>query len=110
MGDDGVVEVLHETSFEVDLQVYRLSAAKKTAYALAEKATAELVQPNSGKLDVHLRFKRPMPRCDVDEVVRQFFQELLDQELREQIAEETAPIRTLILAHAFSKADLIKRE
>jgi His-Xaa-Ser system protein HxsD len=51
-----------------------------------------------------------MSRREIDEVVRQFFQELLDQELREQIAEETAPVRTLILAHAFSKADLIKRE
>jgi hypothetical protein len=41
--------------------------------------------------------------------MRTFFQELLDQELREQIAEEINPVRTLILAHAFSKVDLIKR-
>lgn len=41
--------------------------------------------------------------------VRQFFQELLDQELREHIADETNAVRTLILAHAFSNVDLIER-
>ncbi len=36
----------------------------------------------------------------------QLFQELLDQELREQIAVETAPLRNLILAHAYSRTGL----
>jgi His-Xaa-Ser system protein HxsD len=44
------------------------------------------------------------------EVVRQFLQEVLDQELREQVSEETAPLRALILAQAFSKSDLIRRK
>jgi His-Xaa-Ser system protein HxsD len=42
--------------------------------------------------------------------MRSFFQELLDQELRERIAEETDAIRSLILAQAYSKTDLIRRD
>ena len=57
-----------------------------------------------------LRFKSTVTEARAREVANQFFQELLDQELREQIADETSAVRTLILAHAFSKADLIKRD
>jgi hypothetical protein len=40
----------------------------------------------------------------------EFCNEVLDQELRETIAEETAGIRNLLLAQAFSKTSLIDPE
>ncbi len=61
-------------------------------------------------VEVSFRFKTGASEEAQEEGVRLFFQELLDQELREQIADETTPLRTLILAHAFSKADLIRRD
>jgi His-Xaa-Ser system protein HxsD len=41
------------------------------------------------------------------EILRDFFQELLDQDLRETIARETQQARSVILAHAFSRTSLL---
>lgn len=101
---DGVIGLV------IDVRVYRLTAVKKAAYRVANKCTAILGPPDDHLLPVSLRFKPGTTEASAREAARTFFQELLDQELREQIAEETNPVRTLILAHAFSKADLIKRD
>ncbi|TMQ13234.1 MAG: His-Xaa-Ser system protein HxsD [Deltaproteobacteria bacterium] len=95
---------------ELDLRCYRLSAIKKAAYRFADRFTAVLGSPAQDRIAISLRFKSTVTEVAAREATRMFFQELLDQELREQIAAETDPIRTLILAHAFSNLDLIKRE
>lgn len=97
-------------SLVIDVRVYRLSAVKKSAYRLADRFTAVIGTLDDHFLPISLRFKPGTSEPSAREAARTFFQELLDQELREQIAEEINPIRTLILAHAFSKADLIKRD
>ena len=61
-------------------------------------------------VDVKLQAKSSWTEPEAREVIRSFKQELLDQELREHIADETAPVRTLILAQAFSKTGLIREE
>jgi His-Xaa-Ser system protein HxsD len=94
----------------IDVRVYRLAAVKKAAYRLADRCTAIIGAPADHLLPVSLRFKPGTAEDTAREAARSFFQELLDQELRAQIAEETDAIRTLILAQAFSKADLIKRD
>ncbi|HEU4729831.1 MAG TPA: His-Xaa-Ser system protein HxsD [Kofleriaceae bacterium] len=94
----------------LDLRVYRLSAIKKAAYRFANRFTAVLGSPADDRLPVSLRFGPGATEGAAREVARQFYQELLDQELREHIADETGAVRTLILAHAFSNADLIERD
>ncbi|WP_394842027.1 His-Xaa-Ser system protein HxsD [Pendulispora brunnea] len=89
---------------------YRLTAIKKAAYRLADRCTIELGAPNELTVDVTLHFKPSVTTPQKDEVTRAFFQELLDQELRELVAEEVGPVRTLILAHAFSKTNLVRSE
>lgn len=93
----------------LDLRSYRLAAVKKAGYRLADRCTLVIGSPDGDRLDVSLRFKTGTTSDHADSVVRAFYQELLDQELREHVAEETNPVRTLILAHAFSHVDLIKR-
>jgi His-Xaa-Ser system protein HxsD len=100
--DDGI-------KLRVDLQVYRLVAVQKTAYRLAERCTAMLGSPDSEVLPLTLLFRPGTVEREAFETARAFFQELLDQELREKIAEETQPLRALILAHAFSKTGLIQQ-
>lgn len=97
---DGRVELV------VDLRAYRLSAVKKTAYRLASRCTAILGAVTESEVSVGLTFPSPTSEAHALEVARLFFQELLDQDLREQIAAETAPLRTLILAHAYSRTSL----
>ena len=110
-GDEPALElVAGEISLVLDLRSYRLTAIKKAAYRFADRFTAVLGSPEQDRLPVALRFRTNVSPATAREATRAFFQELLDQELREQIAEETNPVRTLILAHAFSNADLIKRD
>jgi His-Xaa-Ser system protein HxsD len=94
----------------IDLRIYRLAAVKKAGYRVADRCTVVLGAPEDEQLPISFLFEPGVAEEVARERVRAFFQELLDQELREQVAEETAPVRTLILAHAFSKTDLIRHE
>lgn len=101
---DGVVTTT------IELRVYRLAAIKKAGYRLANRCTLELGAPGDEHVPATLRFRPGTSEETALEAVRAFFEELLDQELREQLSEETASLRTLILAHAYSKIDLLRRD
>jgi His-Xaa-Ser system protein HxsD len=94
----------------IDLGVYRLVAVQKSAYRFAERFTAVLGTPDANHLPVTFIFRVGTAEQDALEAVRLFFQELLDQELREQIGDETRAIRALIIAQAFSRTDLIRQD
>jgi His-Xaa-Ser system protein HxsD len=100
---DGAIDLV------VDLRCYHLSAIKKAAYRFADRFTTVLGSAEHDSVGMSLRFKPSISAAAARDAVHQFFQELLDQELRQQIAEETEPLRTLILAHAFSNLDLVER-
>lgn len=108
LGDAALVD--GDIALVLDLRSYRLAAVKKAAYRCAHCFTAIIESPDGDRLPITLRFATGVLQPVAREATRQFFQELLDQELREQIAEETLAVRTLILAHAFSNVDLIKRD
>ncbi|KYF68803.1 His-Xaa-Ser system protein HxsD [Sorangium cellulosum] len=93
----------------IDLRAYRLTAVQKTAYRMAAQCTAVLREVHDHSLEVTLTFPPTTSERAAIETARLFFQELLDQELREKVAEETASLRTLILAHAFSRAPVPRR-
>lgn len=97
-------------ALDLDLRSYRLAAIKKAAYRFADRFTAVLGAADGDALRVTLQFRPAIAAAAANEAVRAFYQELLDQELREHIADETNAVRTLILAHAFSQVDLIRRE
>ena len=101
---DGAVQT------RIDLRAYRLSAVQKAAYRFAERCTAVLGSPEADVLPVQFVFRPGVAEPAALETVRLFFQELLDQELREQIGEETRAVRALILAQAFSRTDLIRQD
>jgi His-Xaa-Ser system protein HxsD len=44
---------------------------------------------------------------DIDAEIKNFRTEVLDQTLRERIRSETEPIRTMILAQAFSRTGVV---
>jgi His-Xaa-Ser system protein HxsD len=93
-----------EITIFVDASVYRLSAVKKAAYRLGDRCFVQIEAPSSGRFQVRLTAKSGnMP---LDMLEGEFRNELLDQDLRESIAEETERVRNLILAQAFSGASL----
>jgi His-Xaa-Ser system protein HxsD len=94
----------------IDTRNYRALAVKKAAYRFASKCTIMLEPMQGDTLPLVFHFTAETSEGAALATVRLFFRELLDQELREHLAEEMGPLRTLILAQAFSKTDLIRRE
>ena len=89
---------------EIDEQVYSVEAVQKAAYRFIDRLTILITKTNG------------MIVCDADPVsgtepqfesnLSNFKRELLDQQLRKQIKEETESARNLILAYAFSRSGL----
>lgn len=88
----------------LDMHVYSLEAAQKAAYRFIDRLTI-LIQREEDKLV-----------CEIDPIdahkenfedhVANFKRELLDQQLRHQIKNETESTRNLILSFAFSRSGL----
>ena len=83
----------------IDLRVYRLNAIKKSVYKFANEAHLVLTVKN----ETHALVQYSNLKADLsDDLFSQnFFRDLMDQELRLEVAEKTANMRDLILAHAY---------
>lgn len=92
----------------VSTSIYSLDAIKKAAYRFADKASV-IVQPQAAEnVSIIFNFAGARSAGDPEQVISDFCNELLDQDLREIIKRETTPVRNLILAHAFSRTLLIE--
>jgi His-Xaa-Ser system protein HxsD len=89
--------------FDFDTGVYRASAIKKAAYRFSGEfdVCIDFVTENRMRVSLTRRDGRSPKLLATD-----FPKEVLDQELREQVAAETAGIRDVLLAHAFSELPL----
>ena len=88
----------------IDSNVYRLSAVKKAAYRLGGRCFAQIgLLPEGGIL---VRLEAKSEDVPLDMLEGDFWNELLDQDLRETIAQETERVRNLLLAQAFSEVSL----
>lgn len=86
----------------LDPAVYSLTAVKKAAYACSAFASVE-ISISEGTINCVLHWDTSESS---ERIESRFRVEVLDQDLRELISRETAPIRNAILAHAFSKTGL----
>lgn len=88
------------------LDVYGLEAIFRSCYWLTDRCYVYLAPPTNGLIDVVLVSKSgSLP--DTDQLTWDFLNDLVDQHLRVRIGEETRAIREIIVAQAFSEADLI---
>jgi len=93
------------TRVSLDLAIYSMSAVQKAAYRVADRCTSALESDGPSRVEVVLTPLRP--GGETQSIANAFRNELLDQNLRELVAKETAPIRDLILAQAFSQFSLV---
>lgn len=91
---------MQDIALLIDPRVYRLSAVKKAAYRFGNRCFVSIEAGTDDGIRILLTPKNESMRGESLE--GDFRNELLDQELREAIAEETERVRNLILAHAFS--------
>jgi His-Xaa-Ser system protein HxsD len=88
------------SEFDFDLAVYRLSAVKKAAYRFSGhfNIRLELLSDRHIRVTLSPRISPGFGGSDVNS----FPNEVLDQDLRESIADETESVRDLLLAQTFS--------
>lgn len=80
-----------------------IDAIQRAAYRFSDRFSCELIPGEQ----IHRCLLTPVITDDVDMEIASFRTEVLDQTLRERIRAETEPIRTMILAHAFSKTGIV---
>jgi His-Xaa-Ser system protein HxsD len=94
-----------ELSF--DSNVFLLDTIKRALYRFADRCSFDVVVADK-QTKVTLHIPANMSEPAIDELCSKIRNEVLDQDLRDSIAKETANIRTLILANAFSNTGLIE--
>ncbi len=85
-----------------DSKVYDLDTIKRAAYRFSDRCSFDFVPTDEGTACTLTFLKDAAPDA-VKALVQNFKIEVLDQDLRKAIAEETAPMRNAILAHTFSR-------
>ena len=80
-----------------------VDAIQRAAYRFCDRFSCELIPGET----THRCLLTPVDDVDVAAEVASFRTEVLDQTLRERIRAETEPIRTMILAQAFSKTGVV---
>jgi len=95
---------------EFDASAYSLLAIQKACHRFTNKASFEVspvVRDGASFVRVSLSLLAEKNESELTLLVQQLNNEVLDQQLREQVREQTAPVRNLILAYAFSRTGLI---
>jgi His-Xaa-Ser system protein HxsD len=96
----------HAITVRVDSRVYSLDVVQRAAFKCTDLASFQFSVVNDQALDVTATVKSTLTIAP-GEVAARFHNELLDQKLRQTIADETKTERDLILAYAFSNTKLL---
>lgn len=96
-----------ERSISFDRSGHSLDAVQRAAYRLSDRLSCD-VSENEEAIEVTLHIAGD--DSDPDAVLADFRNEVLDQVLRERIRTETADVRNLVLAAAFSKTGLTEAD
>lgn len=99
----------HKLSLTFDAKVYSLTAVKKAAYRHLD-AFATHISVIGDDIRCELTFTPPVTTQEGERLANELRKEVLDQDLRQRLYEETEAVRNVILAHTFSKAGLFKKE
>ena len=97
------------TEVKFDLAVFSVDAVKAACYRFMDRFSPD-IEIRDGAICCLLQFDSKLAEVSVASEIENLKKEVLDQELRLKVKNETEPIRNLILAHAFSKTGLIADE
>lgn len=111
-------EVGSESSATIylDSRIYSKQAILKASYWFTDVAYITFPECPGHKLAVEIKLKSTQPSLEnpkpisVENLIDEFCNSVLDFELRHQIDVETAPVRQLILAKAFSESGVLEDE
>ncbi len=92
---------MKEYELNFDVRVFSLDTIKRALYRFSDKCSFDLQLKDN---DITVKIKT---NAD-DDLLSKIKNEVLDQDLRDTLFKETANIRALILANAFSNTGLIQ--
>ena len=95
-----------QVAIKLDARVYSLDVAQRAAFKCTDLASFEFALVPEHEILVTATVKSGIT-IDLVEFHARFRNELLDQKLRQTMAEETKNERDLILAYAFSNTKLL---
>jgi His-Xaa-Ser system protein HxsD len=102
------------TTISLDPRIYSKDAILKACYWYTGIAYIHMPESPDEKLLIRVELKQRTPNLEapkpltIDEFLPEFYNSLLDFELRRQVEAETASIRQLILAKAFSESGVLE--
>ena len=96
-------------TIRIDVQLFSLLAVKKAAYRFTDRFFVAVDSVGSSEVTVQFSAK-PGIRTDTVGALEEFRNELIDQDLRERVRNETEGVRRLLLAHALSLVPLVQPE
>ncbi len=104
---------IHEVSdntlhVRVNTSVYPLEVIFRVCYVFTDRCYLFLFTDDDNRI-VDVQFTRKHSDCNVATIAGEFSNELINQRVRWDIANETRPIRELIVAQAFAEADFADR-
>ena len=110
------LEIKSESSATVrlDARLYSREALLRTAYWYSSVAYIQVPESSDSAIVVQITLKQHAPSLEnpkpqsIDQLIGEFCNSLLDFELRRQVEVETASIRQLILAKAFSESGVLE--
>ena len=98
-------EAPSSVKLEFPREAFGIEALKRAAYRFLDRFSVELTTEENQYVCL-VTFREAKSSLEEKKLITQFRDELLDQDLRRTIAEETAAERNAILAYAFSKTGL----
>jgi len=84
-----------------------IDAVQRAAYRLSDRISCDIA---AGEGSIEVTVHPAEPDADVEALIGELRNEVLDQVLRERIRGETADVRNLVLAVAFSKTGLVESD
>jgi His-Xaa-Ser system protein HxsD len=93
-------------TIRIDLRVYPLETAQRAAFRCTDIASFAFSMVGEQGLEVTVTPKSTVSIAP-DQLTARFHNELLEQKLRQTVADETKNERDLILAYAFSNTKLL---
>lgn len=105
------VERLDDDSLTVcvDVALYSSETLFRACYNFTDRCYLFL-EPSTTPSQIRVRFTRKSADCDMNGLVGEFANELVNQRIRRDIGSETRTVRELIVAQAFTEADLLGQE
>lgn len=90
----------NSVTFDIKNEIYPLNVIMKTAYNFTNKFYIFLDYVSEGCIQVQIKPKALLSNSELEKVVGEFFNELLNQNIRYDIENRTSNLRQLILGRA----------